>query len=250
MSSSYREELFRYVKKKYKSDVEYLWARFPNYAIFRHKDNQKWYGMIMDIPRFKLGLDDDDIVDVLNVKLDSPLLVDLLTQQKGFFPGYHISRGNWVSILLDGTVSMREICDLLDRSYQVTASPETKKALRPPKEWIIPSNPQYYDIVHAFDNTREITWKQGSGIKKGDTVFLYVGSPISAILYKCKVTETDIPYRFQREGLTIKSLMRIRLMKRYDPSRFTFEKLKEHYRIFAVRGPRGIPENLSEDLKR
>lgn len=92
-------------------------------------------------------------------------------------------------------------------------------------------------------------WKQGAGIKEGDTVFMYVGMPVSAILYKCKVTETDIPYFHQHDGLTIKSLMKIRLLKRYDPSRFTFDVLKEQYRIYAVRGPRGVPEDLSEDLK-
>ena len=56
-----------------------------------------------------------------------------------------------------------------------------------PKEWIIPSNPKYFDIVHAFDHVDEINWKQGAGIKKGDTVFMYVGAPVSAVLYKCRV---------------------------------------------------------------
>ena len=45
----------------------------------------------------------------------------------------------------------------------------------------------------AFEEAEEILWKQGSGIKKGDTVFLYVAAPVSAILYRCLVTETDIP---------------------------------------------------------
>ena len=44
--------------------------------------------------------------------------------------------------------------------------------------------------------------------------------------------------------------MKTRLLKRYDPRRFTFEVLNDQYRIFAVRGPRGVPEDLSEDLKR
>ena len=42
MSVSVREEVFRYVKKEYNSEIEYLWARFPIYAIFRHNDNKKW----------------------------------------------------------------------------------------------------------------------------------------------------------------------------------------------------------------
>ena len=35
----------------------------------------------------------------------------------------------------------------------------------------------------AFENTDEIHWKQGPGIKKGDIVYMYVASPVSAILY-------------------------------------------------------------------
>ena len=249
MNDSLREEVFRYVKKTYGSEIEHLWARFPSYAIFRHNDNRKWYGLVMDIPRSRLGLIGEDIVDVLNVKLDDPLLRDLLIRQDGYFPGYHISRGNWVSILLDGSVPMEDICRQIDNSYRATASQRTKKAIRPAKEWLIPANPRYYDIEHAFDAAKEIDWKQGAGIRKGDVVYMYAAAPISAILYKCRVLETDIPYQYQSKGLSITSLMRVRLMKKYKPDRFTFEKLKAEYGIFAVRGPRGIPENLSTALK-
>lgn len=78
---------------------------------------------------------------------------------------------------------------------------------------------------------------------------MYVGAPVSAILYKCKVTETDIPYRYSDEKLTIKALMKIKLQKRYKPDKFTFDVLKEEYGIYAIRGPRGIPNSLSEALK-
>ncbi len=46
-----------------------------------------------------------------------------------------------------------------------------------------------------------------------------------------------------------KSLMKIKLLKGYEPNDFTFELLKEEYGIYAVRGPRGIPNSLSEALK-
>ena len=248
--TSFREKAIAYIQKKYGGKIEYPWMRFPEYGVFRHTDNQKWYVLFMDLPRSRLGLHGDEIVDVLNVKLDDLFLRELLLKQDGFFPGYHISRGNWISVLLDGTVAFDEICGLIDRSFRATASADTRKKIRPSKEWLIPSNPKYYDIVHAFDDEEEITWKQGSGIKKGDTVFMYVGAPVSAILFKCVVTETDIPWMFRREGLTIRKLMKIRLLKRYEPSRFTFEILGREYQIFAVRGPRGIPARLSEALKK
>jgi hypothetical protein len=44
--------------------------------------------------------------------------------------------------------------------------------------------------------------------------------------------------------------MKIQLLKRYKPSRFTFERLRDEYGIFAVRGPRGIPHSLSQALKK
>ncbi len=129
--------------------------------------------------------------------------------------------------------------------------PEPKKEkTRLPKEWIIPSNPKYYDIIHAFDHTDTIDWKQGSGIRQGDTVFLYVGAPVSAVLYQCEVTETNIPYQYQDKNLKITALMKIRLQRRYAPDQFTFHVLKKDYEIYAVRGPRGVPDSLSEALKR
>lgn len=81
-------------------------------------------------------------------------------------------------------------------------------------------------------------------------IFMYVGAPVSAILYKCKVTETNIPYQYQDKNLTITALMKIKLLRRYDPSQFTFDVLKSEYGIYAVRGPRGIPNSLSEALEK
>lgn len=248
--ASFREKLFVYIKEKYKASPEYLWRRYPNYAVFRHGDNQKWFALVMDVQGHKLGLDSEEFVDILNVKMGDPFLTDILVQQEGFFRGYHISRGNWVSILLDGTAAFEEICKWLEESYMVTASKETKHKLRPPKEWIIPANPKYYDVEAAFEKADEIDWKQGKGIKTGDIVFMYVAAPVSAILYKCKVTKTDIPFHFDTGEVHIKSLMQIKLMKRYKPKQFTFDVLGKEYGIFAVRGPRGIPDKLSRALEK
>ena len=236
---SLRKRLFAYIKKKYRVSPEYLWRRYPGYAAFRHSDNQKWFALVMDVPGNRLGLETEEAVDILNVKMPDSFLADALVQQEGIFRGYHISKGNWISISLHGAVSFQEICRWLEESYLATASAKTKQALRPAKEWIVPANPKYYDIEAAFSQADEIDWKQGRGIKTGDTVFMYVAAPVSAILYQCRVTET----------VRMTSLMKIKLRKRYRPDQFTFEVLGEKYGIRAVRGPRGIPESLSEALK-
>lgn len=247
---SLRAAVLAYVKKKYNTDADYPWRRDPKGAVLRHKDNRKWYGLLMGVEQSKLGLSGGDIIDVLNVKTDDPMFHDMLIQQDGYLPGYHMNKQSWITILLDGTVPFDEVCSMIDASYEATASKKKKQKIRPPKEWIIPANPKYYDIVHAFDDADIIDWKQSGGIKAGDTVFVYVAAPVSALMYKCKVTEADIPYSYQDENLTINTLMKIKLLKRYAPEKFTFEVLKSEYRIFAVRGPRGIPNSLSAALKK
>ena len=196
----------------------------------------------------KVGVPDTEYVDVINLKVDDMFFRDLIIQEDGIMPAYHMNKMHWISVLLDGTVPEERVFDLIDMSFLATASAKKKEKIRPPKEWIIPANPKYFDIVHAFDNTDTINWKQGAGIKKGDTVFMYVAAPVSAVLYKCKVLETDIPYEHENKYITIKSLMKIRLKKRYAPDRFTFDVLKGEYGIYAVRGPRGIPNSLSAVL--
>ena len=111
------EEIFSYVKKKYGVEPDYPFSTAPDYHVLRHEDNRKWFAIIMDAPGDKLGLEDTDRVDVINVKMGDPMLADMLIQQPGFFRGYHISRGNWISILLDGTVALEEICRWIDESY-------------------------------------------------------------------------------------------------------------------------------------
>lgn len=246
----HRQELFDYIKRKYKASPEYPWEKYKGNAVFRHKDNKKWFALVMDVQRDKLGLLGEGYVPVINLKVDDMLFRDRLIREDGVMPAYHMNKLHWVTVLCDGTVPADKVYDLLDMSYRATASAKKKEKLRPPKEWIVPANPKYYDIEQAFNASDEIDWKQGNGIKAGDTVFMYVAAPVSAIMYKCKVLETNIPYRCQEGKLAIKELMKIKLEKRYEPNRFTFDVLKGEYGIYAVRGPRGIPNSLSHALAR
>ena len=242
------QDVFDYVKSQYGVDPDHPFEKDAETSVFRHADNKKWFGLIMKVSGVKLGLGTTAFISVINLKIDDPVFRDILIEQPGIIPAYHMNKRQWITVFLDGTVQKERVFDLIDASFMATASAKKKKKDREPKEWIIPSNPKYYDVIKAFEESDEIDWKQGAGIKTGDTIYLYVGSPVSAILYKCRVTETDIPYHYQDENLTIKALMKIKLLKRYDKNSFTFKVLNDEYGIFAVRGPRGVPFSLSEAL--
>ena len=116
-----REQLFRYVQDTYGTELEYLWKSAPDYAVVRHVENSKWYGIVMYVGYTKLGMDKDGMTDILDVKCD-PMQLEFLIRQPGFLPGYHMNHKQWLTILLDGSVPDDQILDLLDQSYLMTES--------------------------------------------------------------------------------------------------------------------------------
>lgn len=114
-----KKGLIEYIEEYYGAEPEYLWTKYPEYCIFRHASNRKWFALFLTVPRDKLGLSGDSMMDVLNVKCGSTLLGSLL-ETKGFLPAYHMNKSNWVTVLLDGSVPNDEIIGALDISYSLT----------------------------------------------------------------------------------------------------------------------------------
>ncbi|OCR97381.1 hypothetical protein CFT12S02855_07300 [Campylobacter fetus subsp. testudinum] len=112
------ETVFKYVKEKYGTIPDYPWIKTANHAVLRHIENQKWYGVIINIPKNKLKLDGDDLVDVLNLRCEKDLTI-LLKDGKTILPAYHMNKKNWISILLKET-SDEMIFDLIAQSYELT----------------------------------------------------------------------------------------------------------------------------------
>lgn len=226
------------IYEKYKVTPEFLWEKFPGDGVFRNKRSGKWFGLIMNVDKSKIIPKEKGVIEVLNVKLDDE--VEKYLKQKGIYPGYHLSKKSWVSIILDDTLSDEKVMELVDLSFE---NSDIKG------EWIVPANPKYYDVINAFNDTDTITWKQSNNIMKGDIVYLYVAQPYSAIMFKCEAIETGIPYEYKDKNLSIKNVMKIKLIKRYKQDEFTFEKLKE-YGVRAIRGPRSVTSKLSKKLNK
>jgi len=112
-----RKEIFEYVKNQYGTIPEYLWSSSPDSAVLRHQ-NGKWYAVIMNVEKSKLGLNGDGTVEIIDVKCD-PEMTGIIIQTYGFLPGYHMNKQHWITILLDGTVGESKILDFLDMSYDL-----------------------------------------------------------------------------------------------------------------------------------
>ena len=91
-----REEIFEYVKNQYGTVPEYLWETSPKSAVLRHK-NGKWYAVLMQVEKSRLGLEEESMVDIINVKCE-PDMVGLLTQTYGFLSGYHMNKKYWITM--------------------------------------------------------------------------------------------------------------------------------------------------------
>lgn len=121
-----REDLEQFILNHYNAEPEYPWLKYPRYEVFRHKSNQKWFALIMELSKSKLGLPGTDTLDVVNFKC-SPLLIGSLLNEKGFFPAYHMSKENWITVALDGSILDEQIIALLDWSYDATAPKNHRK---------------------------------------------------------------------------------------------------------------------------
>lgn len=112
------KEVIAYVKEKYKDELEYLWKKSPNNAIVRRKDKGKWYAAILTVSRRKLGFDSDEIAEVLDLRM-KPEEVEKSVDGQIILPGYHMNKKHWITICLDGRVSLEKICALIDESYKL-----------------------------------------------------------------------------------------------------------------------------------
>lgn len=119
-------------------------------------------------------------------------------------------------------------------------------------QWIIPCNINLYDVKGAFEKFKCIDWKQSNrSIQVGDDVFIYVGKPVSAIMYRCKAIRVnyentvvdDAEFVINGESYeNYGNYMELQLEEVYEPSRFSTSVLVENGLKGRIQGPRRVNE--------
>ncbi|XXQ68553.1 hypothetical protein ACKLNO_01410 [Neisseriaceae bacterium B1] len=72
-----RQYLTDFIAQQYQVVPEFFWRNYPDYAVFRHAHNRKWFAMMMNVSGSLVGLDAADKVDVMNVKLPPEWMAQL-----------------------------------------------------------------------------------------------------------------------------------------------------------------------------
>lgn len=106
------------IKDKYNDEPEFLWKGSPDSSIFRKKDSNKWYAIIMGVNKSKIT-SGNEYVEAINVKLDKSEVEKLLNVE-GFYKAYHMNKQHWITIILDDSKSDEEIMSLIVKSYNNT----------------------------------------------------------------------------------------------------------------------------------
>lgn len=112
-------QIIEHIKEHYGDELEFLWLDSPNSAIFRHKENKKWYALVVALNARKLGLEADEIINIMNVKA-KPKIIDDLVDNASFFRAYHMNKKHWLTIKLDESVNLKTLKKLVEESYQMT----------------------------------------------------------------------------------------------------------------------------------
>lgn len=236
--------LTRYMEEKYGTAHEEPWDYLPGYYTFKAPNSGKWYAIIMHLPGNRIGLCGETMVDIINVKIRAERIEGLVDHEH-YFPSYHMSKKNWITVLLNEETDMDVLKTLIDDSFQMVEKPRKAKG-----NWLVPANPKYYDIERAIaESPDSFLWKQSNSIKSGDIVFLYVAAPVSAIRYKCEVLKTDIPYDYADGNLRMSHVMELKLLEEYRNRPIHFKTLQK-FGVRAVRGPRSVPAALLREIEK
>jgi len=114
--------------------------------------------------------------------------------------------------------------------------------------WIIPCNLKNFDVISAFRKHQEIQWKQSVNASIGDEAYIYVAWPESRLMFKCIITEVNLPSvkvddsEFVIDGspfLNHGRYLTLKLIEKYDSKAFSLEILKNN----------GLKGNLQSTIK-
>lgn len=120
-----KQKLLEYCYDTYNTSPDYPFDEDFETAVLRHKDNRKWYAIIMKVSRRKFGFDSDEGIDVVNLKIPTEMFGSF-SSSDGVYPAYHMNKLHWISVLLPDTTE-DIVHFLVEVSFSSTRSSKNSK---------------------------------------------------------------------------------------------------------------------------
>lgn len=240
------------INRLFQEIPDYPFAKLPTYGVFRYPATKKWYALIMNIKHSLVdkectGKRKDEVIEVVNLKIEESSEKELL-RIRGIYPGYHMNRAHWISIILDDTLEDDFIFELISKSraFAIGGRPRIKGQR---EHWIIPANPGFFNVMEHFSSNKEVLWKQSAKLAAGDIAYIYVTSPDSEIRFVCEVLQPDIPYEYEDQNLRVTKAVKLKVLQEIPHGFCPIRKIRE-LGVKAIRGQRTATPELADYLKK
>ena len=146
------KEIIQYIKQKYNDELEFLWEKFDDNAIWRNKQNDKWYGLLLNVSKNKLGIYSEEIAEIIDLRYQKEK-IDEIVDNKKIYPGYHMNKKSWITIILDESLDIKEIFKLIDNSYNLSIGNKSGLLISSLEQKV-------YDYLTLIPSGKVVTYKQ------------------------------------------------------------------------------------------
>ena len=106
------------VRARWQEELEFLWEDSPEYAVLRRMDTDKWYAVLMRLPKRKFGLTSDEVSEFVLLRIPKEE-TETIRADNRFLPAFHMNKRTWFAIPLDGSVALDEILQRMSRSREL-----------------------------------------------------------------------------------------------------------------------------------
>ncbi len=164
------KQVIKYIEEKYYDELEFLWEKLNDTAICRNKINNKWYVLLGKVKLTKLGIHSNEEKEIMNLTYQKEKINEII-DNKTIFPGYHMNKKSWITIVLDNRVSTEEIFKLIDNSYNISLGNKNGK-----KESNL--DKKIYDYLTFIPKGKVVTYGQIAKYLGNKGLARYVGTAL------------------------------------------------------------------------
>ncbi len=110
--------VLEFARKIFGDEPEFLWSKFPDNAVLRRKDTQKWYAAVLSTSKSRIVPGSDGRAEIIDLRIAPDDMAGLLARGN-YYPGWHMNKKSWYTVILDDSVADAELFEDIRRSWDL-----------------------------------------------------------------------------------------------------------------------------------